>query len=113
MRTQLLQQSKSASKPICKTRKTRLNERAPARSFLCGCLHLKPEVKSLIIMERLAAYELLSKEEIPELDSVGYLLRHKKTGARVALLENADENKVFNITSAGMPPDWKLCKRIH
>ena len=51
----------------------------------------------MIIMERLAAYELLSKEEIPELDSVGYLLRHKKTGARVALLENADENKVFNI----------------
>ena len=56
-------------------------------------------------MERLAAYELLSKEEIPELDSVGYLLRHKKTGARVALLENADENKVFNIGFRTPPSD--------
>ena len=59
----------------------------------------------MIIMERLAAYELLSKEEIPELDSVGYLLRHKKTGARVALLENADENKVFNIGFRTPPSD--------
>ncbi len=59
----------------------------------------------MIIMERLAAYELLSKEEIPELNSVGYLLRHKKTGARVALLENADENKVFNIGFRTPPSD--------
>ena len=59
----------------------------------------------MIIMERLAAYELLSKEEIPELNSVGYLLRHKKTGARVSLLENADENKVFNIGFRTPPSD--------
>lgn len=43
------------------------------------------------------AYELLQKEEINELDSTGYLLRHKKTGARVVLMENEDENKVFHI----------------
>ena len=48
-------------------------------------------------VEQLAAYELIEKQQIPEMNSVGYLLRHKKTGARVALLSNDDENKVFNI----------------
>ena len=45
-------------------------------------------------VEQLAAYELIEKQQIPEMNSVGYLLRHKKTGARVALLSNDDENKV-------------------
>lgn len=43
------------------------------------------------------SYELVEKQEMPELDSTGYLLRHKKTGARVALIENKDDNKVFSI----------------
>ena len=47
-------------------------------------------------VEQLATYELIEKQQIPEMNSVGYLLRHKKTGARVALLSNDDENKVFN-----------------
>lgn len=42
-------------------------------------------------------YDLIQKEKIEELDSVGYLLMHKKTKARVVLLENHDNNKVFNI----------------
>ena len=44
-------------------------------------------------IETLSAYELLDKKNIEELNSTGYLLRHKKTGARVALMENDDENK--------------------
>ena len=48
-------------------------------------------------VEQLAAYELIEKQQIPEMNSVGYLLRNKKTGARVALLSNDDENKVFNL----------------
>ncbi len=44
-----------------------------------------------------SAYELVTKEEIKELNSVGYILRHIKTGARVMLLLNDDNNKVFNI----------------
>ena len=47
--------------------------------------------------ERLSAYEYLGHETIGELKSEGYLLEHKKTGARVVLLENDDENKVFYI----------------
>ena len=43
------------------------------------------------------AYELLTEEMIEDVHAKGSLLRHKKTGARVALLANNDENKVFNI----------------
>lgn len=43
------------------------------------------------------AYELLVQEELTDIHSNGYLLRHKKSGAHIALVENDDENKVFYI----------------
>ena len=43
------------------------------------------------------AYELISSTWIEEQDSDAVYLRHKKTGARVALLANQDDNKVFFI----------------
>lgn len=45
----------------------------------------------------LDAYEVLREEPLADLGSNGTLLRHKKSGARVALIENDDENKVFYI----------------
>lgn len=45
----------------------------------------------------LKAYEVISEEELADLGSKGTLLRHKKSGAHVALVENDDENKVFYI----------------
>ena len=48
-------------------------------------------------IKKLAAYELVSQEDLKDLQSKGYLLRHKKTGAKVVLMENNDENKVFTI----------------
>ena len=42
-------------------------------------------------------YELIQQKELKDLKSEGYLLRHKKSGARVLLMENDDENKVFTI----------------
>lgn len=45
----------------------------------------------------LEAYEVLKKEELSDLKSEGFLLSHKKTGARVLLMSNDDENKVFSI----------------
>ena len=41
-----------------------------------------------------SAYELIEESKILDLNSTGYLLRHKKSGARVAVLENDDENMV-------------------
>lgn len=56
-------------------------------------------------IEKIPQYELLKRERIEDIRSEGYLLRHKKSGARVLLLENEDENKVFNIAFRTLPTD--------
>lgn len=56
-------------------------------------------------LENLQAYTVISKQRIEELKSDGYLLKHNKTGARVALLSNDDENKVFYIGFRTPPKD--------
>lgn len=56
-------------------------------------------------VEEVKAYEILQDREIADLNSRGILLRHKKTGARVALLSNDDENKVFYIGFRTPPTD--------
>lgn len=56
-------------------------------------------------IEKIPQYELVKKERIEDIRSEGYLLRHKKSGARVLLLENEDENKVFNIAFRTLPTD--------
>ncbi len=56
-------------------------------------------------LENLKAYTVISKQWIEELKSDGYLLKHNKTGARVALLSNDDENKVFYIGFRTPPKD--------
>ena len=48
-------------------------------------------------LEELTAYEILERRNIEDLNSEGIVLRHKKTGAKVALLSNDDNNKVFYI----------------
>ena len=56
-------------------------------------------------MESTAAYDLIEHRTIKDLNSEGYLLKHKKTGAKVVLLENEDENKVFYIGFRTPPKD--------
>ena len=48
-------------------------------------------------VQDVTAYEVIEQRKIEDLNCEAYLLRHKKTGARVALLSNDDENKVFSI----------------
>lgn len=48
-------------------------------------------------LTKLTAYEIIEHRPLPDLKSEGALLRHKKSGARVLLISNDDENKVFNI----------------
>ena len=50
-------------------------------------------------------YELVKQERIEELKSDAYLLRHRKSGARIALMSNDDENKVFYIGFRTPPKD--------
>ncbi len=56
-------------------------------------------------VEDLTAYEVLEKREIKDIDSMTYLCRHKKTGARIALISNSDDNKVFYIGFRTTPKD--------
>ena len=50
-------------------------------------------------------YELIQQKTLQDLKSEGYLLRHKKSGARVLLVENDDNNKVFSIGFRTPPED--------
>lgn len=43
------------------------------------------------------SYEMLKTEKLTDIHSVGTLLRHSKTGAKVVCIENDDDNKVFYI----------------
>lgn len=46
---------------------------------------------------RLDKYTLLEEKKLEDLNSTGLLLKHNKSGARVVVLSNDDENKVFSI----------------
>ena len=45
-------------------------------------------------VEELTNYEVIEKREIADINSMAILCRHKKTGARVALVSNDDDNKI-------------------
>ncbi|MDD6156445.1 MAG: insulinase family protein, partial [Lachnospiraceae bacterium] len=56
-------------------------------------------------IHELNAYEILEERWIEDVKSTGVILRHKKSGARVALLSNQDDNKVFYIGFRTAPED--------
>ena len=56
-------------------------------------------------IEELGAYEIIEKKHISDLNSESYILKHRKTGARIAILSNDDENKVFYIGFRTPPTD--------
>ena len=53
----------------------------------------------------LTAYEVIQKADLSDLQSEGILLKHRKSGARILLMENDDENKVFAIGFRTPPSD--------
>ena len=53
--------------------------------------------KSDIISGSNARYDIVLEEELKDLNSAGIILRHKKSGARVVVISNDDNNKVFSI----------------
>ncbi|HKM21876.1 MAG TPA: insulinase family protein [Lachnospiraceae bacterium] len=50
-------------------------------------------------------YEVIEERRVSDLTSDGFLLRHRKTGARILLLSNDDNNKVFSIGFRTPPAD--------
>lgn len=52
-----------------------------------------------------AEYEILDEHRVEDVQSDGFILRHKKSGARIAILSNNDDNKVFYIGFRTPPED--------
>ncbi|MGB8455115.1 MAG: insulinase family protein [Anaerocolumna sp.] len=62
-------------------------------------------LKSSRELGNITAYDLINEEDLKDINSLGLLLRHKKTGARVAVVTNDDNNKVFSIGFRTPPID--------
>ena len=50
-------------------------------------------------------YELIKEQNLVDIGSTGYLFRHVKSGARVCVISNEDDNKVFCIGFKTAPKD--------
>ena len=53
----------------------------------------------------LGTYDILEQRYLKDIGSESFVLRHKKSGARIALLPNKDSNKVFYIAFRTPPED--------
>ena len=62
-------------------------------------------IKDDSIIAKLSAYELIHSEPLDDINSFGLVLRHKKSGARLAVVSNDDNNKVFSIGFRTPPAD--------
>ena len=56
-------------------------------------------------LEKLSGYEIIEEKKLEDISSIGYLCRHRKTGAKVVLISNEDENKVFYVGFRTPPKD--------
>lgn len=59
----------------------------------------------MMTVKELDAYRVIKEKNVEELKSQGTILEHKKTGAKIFLLSNDDENKVFCIGFRTPPED--------
>lgn len=62
-------------------------------------------IKSSKELSSLPAYQLEQEEFIKEIGSLGLVYRHKKSGARVVVMSNDDDNKVFSVGFRTPPED--------
>ncbi|MEG1715320.1 MAG: insulinase family protein [Lachnospiraceae bacterium] len=56
-------------------------------------------------LKELTSYEMIEERDVKDIQSKGYLLKHKKSGARILLMSNEDDNKVFTIGFRTPPSD--------
>ena len=62
-------------------------------------------VKSSSELKNMPAYRLEYEEHVPDCNGQGMVFRHIKSGARVCVISNDDENKVFSIFFRTTPTD--------
>lgn len=51
------------------------------------------------------AYKLIMQSDLADINSIGYLYKHIKSGAKIAVIKNDDENKVFSVNFRTPPCD--------
>ncbi len=66
---------------------------------------MSKNVRSASELKSLPAYRLEYEEHVPDCNGQGMLFKHIKSGARVAVISNEDENKVFCIAFRTTPTD--------
>lgn len=66
---------------------------------MAKCIKSSSEIKSL------SAYQLDYEEKLDDCKSVGLVFRHKKSKARICIVSNEDENKVFMVGFRTPPKD--------
>ena len=57
-----------------------------------------------MVISKHTAYTLQEEKDLKDINSKGYVLKHNKSGARIILIENDDNNKTFSI-GFRTPPD--------
>ncbi len=62
-------------------------------------------IKNTESLKKLSAYEIVSEENLPDISGYGIVLRHKKSGARIAVISTEDNNKVFSVGFRTPPED--------
>ncbi len=63
-------------------------------------------------IEELGTYDIVQKNDLPEQNGIGFVLSHKKTKARVSVVLNDDDNKVFAIGFRTPPTNSKGIQHI-
>lgn len=56
-------------------------------------------------LKELTAYKIIDERQIEEMNSIGTVLEHVRTGARLFLISNEDVNKVFSVGFRTPPSD--------
>ncbi len=64
------------------------------------------------MLKDIQSYTVEQEKELPEVNGTGYVLRHNKTKARVVVIRNDDENKVFTIGFRTPPTNSKGIQHI-
>jgi len=68
-------------------------------------MRIKSEAYGMRDVKELTAYRLVEEKAVKELNSQAYVMEHVKSGARLFLLSNDDDNKVFSIGFRTPPSD--------
>ncbi|WP_310604667.1 insulinase family protein [Anaerosporobacter sp.] len=66
---------------------------------------MSKNIKSIEELSSMPQYEITTSQSVEELKTLGIILKHKKSGARIVVMSNDDDNKVFCVGFKTPPLD--------